>query len=233
MIFKNKYSNKPIPDFKIEIDSISIEKVDITKFLGILIDSNLSWKAHTTHITKIISKYNGIIRKVRPFLNIDSLHTLYNTLVLPYLSYCTIVWGDKNNSNLNSLFIAQKKIIRTCTKSLWLAHTSPLFSSLKTLKIFDIYSHQLAIHMYRFHHDLLPPGLPNNSFSAQSDFHDYNTRQANDFHINPTNTKLAENNIRTQGPLFWNRLNINIKNSPSLASFKSNLKKYFIDQYNS
>ena len=123
-----------MPDFKIEIDNKYIEQVDTTKFLGILIDNNLTWKAHTSHITKIVSKYNGIIRKVCPFLNSESLHTLYNTLILPYLTYCTIVWGDKNNSNLNSLFITQKKIVRTCTNSLWLAHTTPLFISLKKLK---------------------------------------------------------------------------------------------------
>ena len=114
--------------------TINIEKVEVTKFLGILIDNNLSWKSHTNHITKIVSKYNGIIRKVHPFLNKDSLHTLYNTLVLPYLSYCTIVWGDRNNPNLDSLFITQKKIIRTCTNSIWLEHTTPLFLSLKKIK---------------------------------------------------------------------------------------------------
>ena len=105
MFFKNKYNNKPMQEFKIEIDNKYIEQADTTKFLGILIDNTLTWKAHTSHVTKIISKYNGIISKVRPFLNSESLHTLYNTLILPYLTYCTIVWGDKNNSNLNSLFI--------------------------------------------------------------------------------------------------------------------------------
>ena len=131
IIFKNKHNNKADLHFRIEIDDKHIEKVEVTKFLGILIDNNLSWKSHTNHIIKIVSKYNGIIRKVRPFLNKDSRHTLYNTLVLPYLSYCTIVWGDRNNSNLDSLFITQKKIIRTYTNSIWLEHTTPLFLSLK------------------------------------------------------------------------------------------------------
>ena len=141
MIFKNKHNNKADLHFRTEIDDKQIEKVEVIKFLGILIDNNLSWKSHTNHITKIVSKYNGIIRNVRPFLNKDSFHTLSNTLVLPYLSYCTIVWGDRNNSNLDSLFITQKKIIRTCTNSIWLEHTTPLFLSLKKLKsvtfIFD------------------------------------------------------------------------------------------------
>ena len=87
--------------------------------------------------------------------------------------------------------------------------------------------------MYRYHRDLLSPGLPNNHFPTQANIHGYNTRQANDLHVDPTNTKLAQNNIKTQGPLIWNKLNMKIKNSPSLASFKTSLKKYILDQYNS
>ena len=109
MIFKNKHSNKPDLNYKIEIDDKNIEKVEITKFLGVLIDNNLSWKDRTMHISKIVSKYNGIIRKIRPYLNKDSLLTLYNTLVLPYLSYCTLVWGDKNNSFIESLSFYSSK----------------------------------------------------------------------------------------------------------------------------
>ena len=52
MIFKNKQSYKPDPHFKIEIDDKHIEKVEVTKFFGIFIDNNLSWKAHTNHIFK-------------------------------------------------------------------------------------------------------------------------------------------------------------------------------------
>ena len=45
-----------------------------------------------------------MIRNVRPFLNKESLYTLDNILVLPYLTFCTLEWGDKNNVNLESLY---------------------------------------------------------------------------------------------------------------------------------
>ena len=233
MTFKNKHSKTPDLNFKIVIDNINIEKVKITKFLGILIDNNLSWKAHTSHISKIVSKYNGIIRKIRTYLTQDSLHTLYNTLVLPYLSYCTIVWGDRNNTNLESLFILQKKIIRTCTNSLWLEHTTPLFISLKKLKIRDIYTNQLAIHMFKYNNKLLPHDLPATLFTNQYDVHNYPTRHASDLHIALTHSKLAENTFRTQGPLIWNHMNINLKNCKSLAIFKKRLNNYINAQYQS
>ena len=217
MIFKNKHNNKPDLHFRIEIDDKHIEKVEVTKFLGVLIDNNLSWKANTNHITKSVSKYNGIIRKVRLFLNKESLHTLYNTLVLPYLTYCTLVWGDKNNANLDSLFITQKKVIRTCTYSLWLEHSTPLFLSLNKLKIRDIYTYQLAVHMYHY------------NFAVQSDIHSYNTRQALDFHIDSTNTKLAENTIKIQGPIIWNSINkTKQKNADPLPLLKNPLRNKFL-----
>ena len=61
MIFKNKHCNKSDLSFKIKIDNKHIDKVEVTKFLGILIDYHLSWKSHTSHISKIIFEYNGII----------------------------------------------------------------------------------------------------------------------------------------------------------------------------
>ena len=87
--------------------------------------------------------------------------------------------------------------------------------------------------MYRYHHDLLPPDLPNVSFTTQSEIHNYNTRQAFNLHIAPTNTQLANNTIKIQGPLIWNTMNISIKNCASLGIFKKSLKKHIFDQYTS
>ena len=107
----------------------------------------------------IISKYNGIIRKVRQFLPSDSLPTLFNTLVYPYINYCAIIWADNNNSHRDSILPLQKRIVRMCTNSVWLKHTNPLFQSLNTLKIQDLHSLQVGIFMYQFHHNLFPDDL--------------------------------------------------------------------------
>ena len=188
-----------------------------------MIDNHLSWKSHTSHISKIVSKYNGLIRIIRQYLNQDSLQTLYNTLAIPYLSYCTFVWGDKNNANIESFFILQEKGIRTCTNSLWLEHTTPIFIALKELRIRDFYIYQLAIH--RHHRNLPPLDLPSISFINQSDIHNYNTRHVSDLHIALTNTKLAGNTITTQGPIIWNNMNAALKNYKSLVIIKQHVWK--------
>ena len=56
----------------------------------------------------------------------------------------------------------------------------------------------------------------------------YNTRQALDLHIDPTNTKLTTNPMKTQGPIVWNSINKTIKNCHSLVSYKNSLKNLFL-----
>ena len=116
-------------------------------------------ETHTTHVCNIISKYNGIIRKVRQFLPSDSLPTLFNTLVYSNISYCAIIWADNNNSLRDSILFLQKRIVRTCTNSMWLEHTNTPFQSSNTLKIQDLHSLQVGIFMFQFHHNLFPDDL--------------------------------------------------------------------------
>ena len=72
---------------------------------------------------------------------------------------------------------------------------------------FIYYTQQFTVHMYRCR---LHGSQIINSLSNPTTFmHSYNTRQALDFHIDPTNTKLAETQLgpKTQGPMIWNSIN--------------------------
>ena len=47
----------------ITLDNIAVQQVEVTKFLGVLLDQHLSWKYHINHVTKKVSKTIGIIHK--------------------------------------------------------------------------------------------------------------------------------------------------------------------------
>ena len=57
---KNKKVKEPL---KLKINGENIKQVNSTKFLGIIIDSKLTWKQHIAHIQHKISKTTGIICK--------------------------------------------------------------------------------------------------------------------------------------------------------------------------
>ena len=71
-----------------------IARVKATKFLGIHINENLSWMDHISYISNKLSKSIAILYCVSSIINIDALKNLYCTLILPYLSYCAMVWEN-------------------------------------------------------------------------------------------------------------------------------------------
>ena len=62
-----------------------LEKKNYIRYLGILIDSNLSWKFHIDYVCQKVSKTIGIIAKLRHFVPRHVLLTLYRSLILPYI----------------------------------------------------------------------------------------------------------------------------------------------------
>ena len=83
----------------ITLDNVAVQQVEVTKFLGVLLDQHLSWKYHINHVAKKVSKTKGIISKARFFLSSTSLLSLYYTLVYRYLNYCNITWCSRYPSN--------------------------------------------------------------------------------------------------------------------------------------
>ena len=68
------------------------------KYLGVLIDCSLSWKFHIEHIVIKISRLVGIMAKLRHFVPQNTLLHIYQSLILPYLSYGLAVWGLASKS---------------------------------------------------------------------------------------------------------------------------------------
>ena len=69
------------------LDNTKLDRVTKTKFLGVIIDENLTWKNHIDGITRTISRNIGMVNKLKFFVPEPILRTLYCTLVLPYVNY--------------------------------------------------------------------------------------------------------------------------------------------------
>ena len=87
-------------------------------FLGVILDENLSWKSHISHIAGKISKSVGIICRSSSCLTTLALKTLYYSLVYPYFQYCIIVWGSTYPTNLNLLFYYKSVLLELLIRSL-------------------------------------------------------------------------------------------------------------------
>jgi len=96
----------------VRIGNNTLEKVSTTKFLGVIIDEELSWVPHINDLSKRLKYHIGSIKRIKQ--NIPStLHkSIYHTLFESHLHYGITVWGGVSKSKLDPLFKAQKKCLR-------------------------------------------------------------------------------------------------------------------------
>ena len=180
MLFKGK--RKIRKGIEIKIDNRMINQVSETKFLGIYIDENLSWKSHIQNITQNVARATGILYKVRQILDTNTLRNLYFTFVYPYLTYCVHVWGNACKTYLTKLGKLQDKIMRIITYSTYKAHSDSLYNALKLLKIKDIHKLSIGIFMFKYINSELPD-IFISMFKCRHQVHNYNTRQSHHLHL--------------------------------------------------
>ena len=151
-----------------------IEQISHTKFLGVYIDEHLTWDEHIKQISSKVSKSIGILWKLKPFLTSKLLLVVYNTLVLPYLSYCNLIWSSACDTRIGKLFVLQKRAVRIIDKAEYLAHTEPIFKKLNLLTVQDLGKQQVATFVYRFLKNDLPT-IFSKYFVPTTDVHSHST----------------------------------------------------------
>ena len=67
------------------------------------------------------------------YLSSQTSMTLYYSLVYPFLTYCNVAWCSTYCSNLNCIYLLQKRLVRLITKAHYLANTALYLASLKSL----------------------------------------------------------------------------------------------------
>ncbi len=215
----------------IKLNNRAIVCVDQTKFLGVIIDKHINWKPHISKVIGTISKTVGIISKLKWYVPGYILQCIYNTIILPHLYYCTVVWGCACPTFINKLHILQKRVARCIYNVSYCYHSSPLLKSLNMLNIFDIHKYQVGIFMYKCTNNCKISSSFKNYFTAASGVHAYNTRNQSNIYRHHSYSAIVNKSFRYYGPKLWNSFPETLRNSVSLDSFKRKLKLHLIKKY--
>ena len=160
IIIKPRQRHCDISGRNIAINNVSYNCSETsTKFLGILIDENLSWKQHISYLNSKILKTLFTIKQVKHILPYDSLRKLYSTLVESHLSYGIMAWRNASESPKYKTLLLQKRAIRAINKANYNSHTEPLFKRSKILKLNDLYELKVILFVNDFIANKLPLSL--------------------------------------------------------------------------
>lgn len=159
----------------INIAGNTLENVHEFKYLGVWLDTTLSWNVNTEKIASKIKKRTGLLRRIRSVLPKSTLNMLYKSMIIPHFDYCDVVWGNTNKTNLAKLDTLQNtagKVILGLPRRF---PTHTLLNMLGWNKLSIRRSTHLNIMVYKSLSNILPSNLCN-IFNKINQSHRYTTR---------------------------------------------------------
>ena len=162
--------------FTLSVNGQKVKKADKVKFLGVIIDENLTWNDQIKHLENKLLATIVLIKRVKKFIPSSHYLKIYQSLFVSHLTYGISCWGGVHYSKLQKLFNIQKRCIRilfgesysfdhpeyyaTCCrtktyqehvalKNYALEHTKPLFNKHSLLTLHNLYASRSLVELIK------------------------------------------------------------------------------------
>lgn len=216
---------RPSPELPaVRVGTIEIRKVDSFKYLGLTLDSVLSWEQHIESLKNKTAVLCGIFRRLSSFIPTSWLLKLYYSLVHSRLQYLVCIWGNASKSRLRELQVLQNRCLKVIFKRPHLFPTIQLYNDEDSslLPIRGLQMLQMLTHMHNIitnadtHHNVQ---IIRNS-SARS------SRYAGNIRLARPNSELGKRRFSYQGSKSYNELPPGIKQQLTVILFKKELRQH-------
>ena len=236
LIIFRKPGDKINHKFKIKINGHLVHPSNFIKYLGIYLDPYLNGYYHCDVLSKKLKRANGMLMKIRHFVQKKDLRAIYFSLFSSHMSYGSQIWGQQKTTYTERLSKLQNRSLRLIEFTDLNANTYPLFWSNKILKLAD----QVEVQNCLFVHDFFKQNLPkcfNDYFKKVSDVHSICTISSQlgcIFLSRVATTQYGLNSITRKCSKTWNffskKFNLNLT-SLSHNELKTKLHNFMIDKY--
>ena len=209
-------------NIKIMIESSQLKKVTECKYLGVILDENLSWTPQIDSVNLKVLKVFHATKRVRQFVDQKTSLLLYKTLIQPHFDYCNIIWMAGHEHKLGRLQVLQNRCLRMVLGVNSRFNRDTLYNILKVDRLKDRQEKQSLIFIFKLLHNLAPPSL-----SSKVEF-----KTLNNYTLRNTNTQIAlikpRTNFIRNSPeytacILFNNLPIDIRTIVSLKTFTKSI----------
>ena len=223
-IFKsNRKVIHNLPD-NIEFLGQSIKRTSHIKFLGIILDENLTWSQHINELSNKLKRLFHIFYNIRNYLSKDNIKSIYYALVYSRIKYGISVYGQACATKLKRIQILQNQLLKVLSCKNYRFSTDKLHDEYDLLNIKDIIKQETTTFVHNFFSNSLPPVF-DGYFETLASNHNRNTRNGNNLIKIPNHdTNFAASSIKIQGAKTWNNMNHNLKNIVKVKNFRIKFK---------
>ncbi|XP_047668210.1 uncharacterized protein LOC125141028, partial [Tachysurus fulvidraco] len=225
-----KTSAHKLSQLNSHLEGCTITSSSTVKDLGVILDSNLSFKNHIAHTTKTAFFHLRNIAKQRHILSVSDAEKLVHAFMTYRLDYYNALLGGCPASLINRLQLVQNAAARVLTRTRKYDHISPILSSLHWLPVKFRIDYKLLLLTYKALNGLAPMYLTslltryNPSRSLRS--------QNSGLLVVPRISKSTKGGraFSYLAPKLWNSLPVSVRGSDTLSQFKCRLKTHLFSQ---
>ena len=214
----------------INLANTMIRFVKETKFLGIWLDENLNWNAHTSNLITRLKRNTHLLSNHHNFLDTFTLKLIYHAQIQSLLNYSLILWGNMATCDvLNKIWTIRNKCMKMLQSGLPPLQTYKDLRLLDLSQLIDLENNKLASKIYHKHLptrmlDIINSDWQNKTLNKN---HRYNTRNKKVPNLPKANSVMYQQSFLYWGLKSMSTLHPDILNLSSIKTMVKACKKLY------
>ena len=231
LVISSPYYQDSLAKTHLRIGNSVISPSKTARNLGVMFDNVLNVNNHITLICKSASFKLYKLGKIRNYLTQEAAAQLIHAFVTSRLDYCNSLLFGLPSTSLYRLQRIQNIAARILTRTKKFDHITPVLKSLHWLPIHLRIKFKILLLCFRIINGLAPAYLSD----LLTPYKQSRTLRSSSKSL----LFIPESKLKTYGdrsfacaaPLLWNNLPLDIRDAPSLETFKSNLKTHLFSSF--
>ena len=223
-------------EFSVNIDGKELDHVTKAKCLGVVIDKELRWHCQVNKVIQNVFCKIALIRRLKPYLDFNTLSVLFKSFIQPLFDYCSIAWYGRFRDDCAKLDVLHKRCARIILGVNYLTFSDFMFQVLgwERLQIRNDYFKSLLMHKAL---NGLAPEYISSMFNYVNATHTRQTRQATAGQLslpplcNGNDIECFKSSFAYNGVKMWNTIDVQLRNSDNVQVFKQQYKSTYFKYY--
>jgi hypothetical protein len=213
--------------FNFDFEGASLRDVESHKHLGVIFSNDCKWTKHIDKLIEKSSKQINVLRKLKFKLKRNYLEKIYLTFIRPILEYASEVWFNCGQFNSNRLEKVQTEAARIVCGFPSYASIASIYKETGWDKLKVRREVKNLTLFYKIYNNLAPEYLSDLIPPSVSETSNYYLRNSQNISQQVNRLALLQQSFFPSTIKLWNTLDLNIRQIPILAHFKSKIRQIY------
>ena len=206
MVIGSRYSVANARDLHVKLNGEILKQSDHFRYLGVDIDSCLTWKKHVSNLSARMYPKLKILNRISAFLSCKTLLRIYKQTILPVLDYGRMVWAECGKGNSQRLERLQNQAMRIILSANRKTCTQEMRTKLGLLSLNSRRRFLRLQLVYKIIYNIDCPQQLIGYFTRRSETHNRSLRDTTLLCVIPTKSKMGESSFQCSAAKEWNAL---------------------------